>query len=395
MIITDRAFGNRCQSSCLLHSDWVFQANGKTLQGYQIMFYGYYLRYSGKCTIFVGMTLAASRASISGICNHKSFHFPDMQRNSRIDSLKYWLMILVIAGHVFPKFRDSGICMVLYKWIFIFHMPLFIFISGYFSRKKSGKEFWASSWKILEPLIIFHLIGCALFDSGPFTIASLLTPWYVLWYLLSLFFWRLMLQIIPDTILSHVRLVMICSCVIGIAAGFMPFDKCLSLQRTLAFVPFFFAGYYMRGKHLFLPDKYKPLCVLFLVATFIVPIFFPSCLGDLKRANPYDGIVDMYDRVFTFGLSIPMSVAFMNICPNFAWTAQQGRYTMQYYIYHAFMITILMAFAEKMGWAASFPLAMIYFVLIVAVLGISSYLPFFSKSANPISELRKHTPSQK
>ena len=40
MIITDGVNRNRCQSSCLFHSDWAFQADGMTLQGYKIMFYG-------------------------------------------------------------------------------------------------------------------------------------------------------------------------------------------------------------------------------------------------------------------------------------------------------------------------------------------------------------------
>ena len=40
MIIPDGVNRNRCQSSCLFHSDWAFQADGMTLQGYKIMFYG-------------------------------------------------------------------------------------------------------------------------------------------------------------------------------------------------------------------------------------------------------------------------------------------------------------------------------------------------------------------
>ena len=62
----------------------------------------------------------------------------DKVRDERIDSVKYWLIVLVIAGHVFmrPEFSHSTACVVAWKWIYIFHMPLFIFISGYFSRKK-------------------------------------------------------------------------------------------------------------------------------------------------------------------------------------------------------------------------------------------------------------------
>ena len=64
-------------------------------------------------------------------------------RDERIDSVKYWLIILVIAGHVFmrPEFSHSIICAVTWKWIYIFHMPLFVSISGYFSQKKDKKTY--------------------------------------------------------------------------------------------------------------------------------------------------------------------------------------------------------------------------------------------------------------
>lgn len=49
-------------------------------------------------------------------------------RDDRTDSVKYWLIVLVIAGHVFlrKEFADSTACVVTWKWIYIFHMPLFV-----------------------------------------------------------------------------------------------------------------------------------------------------------------------------------------------------------------------------------------------------------------------------
>lgn len=125
-------------------------------------------------------------------------------RDERIDSVKFWLITLVIAAHVFlrKEFADSTACAVVANWIMLFAMPLFIFISGYFSRKKSKYEFWPSIWNLLEPLIIFQIIAL-LFYNNSITIKGIITPWYMLWYLLSLICWRLLLQIIPDKILIH------------------------------------------------------------------------------------------------------------------------------------------------------------------------------------------------
>ena len=62
-------------------------------------------------------------------------------RDERIDAVKYWLVVLVIAAHVFMRneFKDSSACAVFWNWICIFVMPLFVFISGYNSRKKDKK----------------------------------------------------------------------------------------------------------------------------------------------------------------------------------------------------------------------------------------------------------------
>jgi len=180
-------------------------------------------------------------------------------RDERIDSVKFWLVVLVITAHVIMRkeFTGSTACVALWNWLCLFTIPLFIFISGYYSRKKDWQTFWPSIWKLSEPLIIFQVIGLMFYADEPLSIRSVLTPWFMLWYLLSLIYWRLMLQMIPDKILKHTKLVLITTFCIGILAGFLPFDKFLSLQRTLALMPLFFLGYYMKGKNLYLPDKYK------------------------------------------------------------------------------------------------------------------------------------------
>lgn len=52
------------------------------------------------------------------------------KRNNKIDAIKSILIILVVIAHS----RDRGI---LHDFIFLFHMPLFFVISGYFCKKKA------------------------------------------------------------------------------------------------------------------------------------------------------------------------------------------------------------------------------------------------------------------
>ena len=60
------------------------------------------------------------------------------ERNRMLDSLKGFAIFLVVLGHVIqtvfaPDSYDSN---VIFKIIYSFHMPLFIFISGYLSGCK-------------------------------------------------------------------------------------------------------------------------------------------------------------------------------------------------------------------------------------------------------------------
>ena len=260
-------------------------------------------------------------------------------RDERIDAVKFWLIVLVITGHVIMRkeFAGSAACAVLWNWRAIFVIPLFVFISGYFSRKKDKKDFWPSILKILEPLIIFHIIGL-IFYVDTISIKKILTPWFLLWYLLSLIYWRIMLQIIPDKILKHKKLILISAFCISILAGFLPFNRVLSLQRTLALMPFFFLGYYMKGKNLYLPDKYKPFCAVFLIVIFALLSFYPHRIDNLLNAFPYKNIYGAAIRMIAFAVAIPMSIAFINVCYYTPWIARQGRLTMQYYLYHALII---------------------------------------------------------
>ena len=51
-------------------------------------------------------------------------------RNNRMDNIKFFLIFCVVFGHML-ELVDTG---VWYKIIYSFHMPAFIFVSGYFAQ---------------------------------------------------------------------------------------------------------------------------------------------------------------------------------------------------------------------------------------------------------------------
>lgn len=67
-----------------------------------------------------------------------------MEKRERIyvfDNVKVWLMIMVVLGHTVISHYGSSNIGIAYIWFFrgIYTMPLFFFISGYFTKPGGGK----------------------------------------------------------------------------------------------------------------------------------------------------------------------------------------------------------------------------------------------------------------
>ena len=109
---------------------------------------------------------------------------------------------MVVFGHFIENFQDiwnSGYTRVAWQFIYLFHMPGFAFISGYFSKKKDTRIFEKVLEKQIIPLVLFQFLFEILniIYAHEFTGATFaLTPYWTLWYLLSLAFWKIFFQIL-------------------------------------------------------------------------------------------------------------------------------------------------------------------------------------------------------
>lgn len=71
------------------------------------------------------------------------------ERDSTVDSLKGVGILLVLYGH-------TQAISILHEWIYLFHMPLFFFVSGFFYKRNKG--FFISKFKsIIVPYLFFLL----------------------------------------------------------------------------------------------------------------------------------------------------------------------------------------------------------------------------------------------
>lgn len=75
-----------------------------------------------------------------------------MQRKHSIDTLKVFLLLLVISGHF------SGLPDQMWRGIYTFHIPAFILISGYLNKSATGMSFMAYLQDRTRRLILPYMI---------------------------------------------------------------------------------------------------------------------------------------------------------------------------------------------------------------------------------------------
>ena len=107
------------------------------------------------------------------------------ERNRMLDSLKGFAIILVVLGHVIQTVfaPDSYDDNAIFKIIYSFHMPLFIFISGYLSGCKERLDFNWIRRRFLRLGIPFWLwVFLDLIICGKWSVAELLESYFRVFY---------------------------------------------------------------------------------------------------------------------------------------------------------------------------------------------------------------------
>lgn len=107
-----------------------------------------------------------------------------------IDNLRGFLILLVILGHCIQNTNPNYQSDILFRYIYSFHMPLFIFVSGYVSYKE--KIEWISIRKRFFQLIIPFSVWTCLSAISSLNVSvifdDILHPEKGLWFLWALFF---------------------------------------------------------------------------------------------------------------------------------------------------------------------------------------------------------------
>ena len=276
-------------------------------------------------------------------------------RSCYFDNLKFLLITLVVVGHTIePLIGSYPNIKLIYNFIYSFHMPLFVFISGYFSKNMgSDKKFFSKITSILMYYIIFQLLYCLfniyVLKEQNFKI-TFVNPYWITWYLLSLVIWNLILPYF-----SKIKYSIIITFAISILSGYdNNIGYYLSLSRTITFFPYFLMGYFCKEHYIDSVRKYigKKYAVLGLLILFLLihllndkidyRWFYGSySYSQLDSPNCPEYIV----RISTYIIAVIISIIILILIPdkNLLFT-KLGSRTITVYGFHGFIIKTLVKY---------------------------------------------------
>lgn len=162
------------------------------------------------------------------------------------DNVKTLLIFLVVAGHFVTQFTGkSEFMQSMFVIIYSFHMPLFIFVSGLFSKSslRNGK---INLNKVLVFVILYLALKLVIFLEGlAFGKPVAFRPFYeqgIPWYMLAMAAYLCMSHVfrnVPPKLLIPVTVFI--ACIAGYEGGV---GDVLALSRIIVFYPIFLAGYF-------------------------------------------------------------------------------------------------------------------------------------------------------
>lgn len=283
---------------------------------------------------------------------------PSGQRDVFFDNAKYLAIVLVAVAHSWEPLKDdSRSLQAAYMFVYAFHMPAFIVVSGFFSRSFDMRpdRLRRLVTGVAVPYVLFET-AYTLFDRYAGGASdheiSLLDPWFLTWFLIALFIWRL-----TTPLWKAIRWPLPAALLIAmLATTSSSIGDDLDLQRVLQFLPFFVLGLCLRKEDF---DRVRDRRVR--VASVPVAVVAAAfCWWAVPRMNaswlyhrdsaPELGVPWWVGPPMMFGLfvcSLVLTVCFLAWVPRRRmWFTTLGAGTLYGYLLHGLVIKA----ADYQGW---------------------------------------------
>lgn len=320
---------------------------------------------------------------------------------SYLNVLKGLLIVLVVVGHFGQTIANnlpSSVAFIgqgVVLFIYLFHMPLFLFVSGYLS-KNAEKRRQKAFEDLFIPYLVFQIfVGIcilALTKSGE-VLQNIFVPQMGAWYLLTLFSFRIVL---PETkkirgILAFGVLLTVFTCLTkGISSEF-------ALKKSLGFFVYFMAGYGMADLPKKLFNKSLARIALVIILFIIVIIswktdWYSLALSVLSRGANVDSFAKWYQApiayFITFILTSLVMMLVMNAIPEKStWLEKQGTDTMPMYLSHLILFMAVGYLLNKNNWVFTVVVSLAFILISVFLFSTNWYRRLFNETMGGIKSL--------
>ena len=279
------------------------------------------------------------------------------RRDALLDNATFLLITLVFLGHAVDPTEHGRIGSSVYVWIYLFHMPAFVLISGYLSKSFDGSRRRID--KLLTTVAAPYLIFWTLYalqatwadrkiPDGP------LEPVFLTWFLVALFVWR-----ITAPLWQRVRWPIAVAIGISLVGGFSETGEILGISRIVSLLPFFVVGLYLRPEHL---EWLKQTWVRASAAVVVISTAGLTYLFLEPLSNEWvywrESLADRDFEILPYGLparavflvlAFTLTAAVLALIPRRRmWFTPLGAYTMYVFLLHGLAIRL----AEQFGWYA-------------------------------------------
>lgn len=299
-----------------------------------------------------------------------------MVRDPWLDNAKMALVTLVVLGHSWTLLPDSGVNETLYDALYFWHLPAFVFVTGYLSRSFAYTP--ARMWQLVRTVVVPYLIfECLLalfrvYVGGEDLRRLFENPHWPMWYLSALFFWRLLtpaFRRVPAAL--AVAVAVVTSLVAGIWAG-----DTLDVARILGLLPFFVLGLHATPERLAAvaaPTR-RWLAGAVLASYVVLAVWWDSIATTewLYYRSRYAEL-DVGDgealliRALVLTLGVAGGWAFLTLLPRRGgWFARMGAFTLVVYLLHGFAV-LGAEYAGLPAWAGAHPAPAFVLVSVAAV----------------------------
>lgn len=261
------------------------------------------------------------------------------------DNLKFILITLVVIGHLADEFTaKSDVYKSVFLFIYTFHMPLFILISGLFHSEKN----------IIKKCIFYCSIGflykiiTLIFDrlSGNSNVSfNLLSDGGISWFMFVLAIYTIISYVIKD---ENKKYILVFSVVLACFTGY---DKSIGdflyLSRAIVFFPFYLLGTMLKSENIIsIKNKYKGL---YIVSILILLIWGFLCFYKIDKfyilRYLFTGRNAFYEPILRYGalarlscyiLSLLILCSFIILIPNkkIKWISNMGKNSINVYFWH-------------------------------------------------------------